>query len=111
MKTLPLVTIFVGSSQADFLDFWRETDIFAYQIRDAIYKKGAQKFSKKYDLVREVVNFYQSSGECKSVVTSPTYQPVTFDEGFDRKASSATNIAVFTDLIDRWIQGCWQNSF
>ncbi|CAG5100153.1 Oidioi.mRNA.OKI2018_I69.XSR.g16868.t1.cds [Oikopleura dioica] len=105
MRTSPLLAIFVGSGEADFLDFWRETDIFAHQIRDTIYKKGAQKFSKKYDRVREVVNFYQSSGECDSVVTSPTYEPVTFDEGsFDRRASPATNIAVFTDLIDRWIQ-------
>ena len=106
MKLSPFLAIFAGSSSADPLEFWGESNLFAYQIRESIPKNGlANRFIKKYDEVREVARYYQSSGICASGVTSPTYEPVSFDAIFDRKASPSANIAALSDLLDQWIQG------
>ena len=79
MKLLPFLA-FLGSSRAgpSFLDFWKESDFFALQVRDQISKNGlGNRFLKAYKEVREVSAFYQSAGLCQSTISSPTYSPTS----------------------------------
>ena len=105
MKLSPFLTVLAGSGQAQPLTFWRESDLFAYQVREQIPKNGlGNRFIKKYDELRDVMRWFRDEGICYYDITSPSYEPVSFDAVFDGKASPGANIDALTDLIDRWIQ-------
>ena len=105
MKISSFFTILAGSGQAEPLTFWRESNLFAYQIREQIPKNGlANRFIKKYYEVRDVMRWFQNEGLCESDVSYPSYEPVSFDAVFDARASPGDNIEALTDLVDRWTQ-------
>lgn len=105
MKISAFLTILAGSGQAEPLEFWTESDYFAYRIRQSIQKKGiANRFTKKYDQVRDVMRWFQDEGVCESDLTSPSYEPVNFDAVFDPKASPGANIQALADVLDLRIQ-------
>ncbi|CAG5081118.1 Oidioi.mRNA.OKI2018_I69.PAR.g9791.t1.cds [Oikopleura dioica] len=105
MKISPFLTILSVSAEAGPLDFWTESDIYAYRVQKSIQKKGiANRFIKKYDQVRDAMRWFQDEGVCDSVVSSPSYEPVGFDAVFDARASPGANIGSLADLLDRWTQ-------
>ena len=96
-----------GLSRADpvqFLDFWTETDIFAFRIQDAVSDvvKG-NMFFRKYENVRQVLQHYQNDGDCESVLSDPSYAQINV-KTFDDKLSEAANIDNLVDMLDDWIQ-------
>ena len=106
MKLLPFLA-FLGSSRAgpSFLDFWKESDLFALQVRDQISKNGlGNRFLKAYKGVREVSAFYQSDGLCQSTISSPTNSAVRFDPVFDRQVNPGANMENLYKSLDAWIQ-------
>ncbi|CAG5110439.1 Oidioi.mRNA.OKI2018_I69.chr2.g4841.t1.cds [Oikopleura dioica] len=75
MKLSPFLTVLAGSGQAQPLTFWRESDLFAYQVREHIPKNGlGNRFIKKYDEVRDVMRWFRDEGICDTDVTSPSYE-------------------------------------
>ncbi|CAG5081097.1 Oidioi.mRNA.OKI2018_I69.PAR.g9786.t1.cds [Oikopleura dioica] len=87
MKILPFLSVLAGSGEAGPLDFWTESDIFAYRVQKSIQKKGiANRFIKKYDQVRDAMRWFQDEGVCDSDVSSPSYEPVGFDAVFDAQS-------------------------
>merc|ERR1719223_1807765 len=96
-----------GLSRAEpvqFLDFWTETDVFAFQIQDAVSDvvKG-NRFFRKYKNLRQVLQHYQNSGDCEGDLSDPTYARVNVAT-FDEKLNEAANIENFVDMLDDWIQ-------
>ena len=96
MKIYLFLPLFGSLIQADFLDFWKESNLFAYQIRYSFARKRFGKlFWKHYEEIKNVLKFYQSDGLCESTITSPTYKAVTFDAVFDEKVSVGENVYAF----------------
>ena len=108
MKLSPLLTFF-GSSSANFLDFWKDCDLFALQVRDQILRNGLgnrflKRFKSSYESVREVSVFYKSGGLCESTISSPSYSSINFDAVFDRQANAGANMEKLYVLLEKWIQ-------
>ena len=95
---------FCRAEPVQFLDFWTETDIFAFQIQNAISDvvKG-NAFLRKYENVREVLQHYQNGGNCASHLSNPTYAHVSVAT-FDEILNEAANIDSLVDMLDDWIQ-------
>lgn len=96
-----------GLSRADpvqFLDFWSESDVFAFQLQNAVSDvvKG-NRFYRKYKNLRQVLQHYQNEGECEGDLSDPTYERVNV-KTFDEKLNEAANIDNFVNMLDDWIQ-------
>ena len=108
-RLLPLLTLFGSCRAADdnFLDFWRESNVMAFKIRDQISKNSlGNRFIKLYKNVREVTRFYQNEGVCASTISSPSYsQVISFKHHahFDRKTNPGANMENLARVLGMWI--------
>ena len=68
MKILNFLTISTSLGNPvepiQFLDFWTENDIFAFQIqRQFSTNEDKSSFSTNYNAIRNVMEFYQDTGK------------------------------------------------
>ena len=105
MKFSAVLLAGLGRANPDqFLDFWRETDVFAFQIKNAVSDVvNGKRFFKKYKNLRQVLQHYQNAGDCESQLSDPTYARVSL-KTFDEKLNEAANIDNFVDMLDDWIE-------
>ena len=88
-----------------FIEFWEAADEYASELFSALgaaSKKHASAFDNRYERAKRAVEFYQDSGPCDSGFTNPSYEPVEM-RSFDTRASLATNLNQFADMLDDWI--------
>jgi len=93
-----------GLGRADpvqFLDFWKESDVFALQINNELGR--ARVFYKKYTNLKKVLQHYQNEGDCEGGHSDPTYERVNM-KSFDERLNQAANIDNFLEMMEDWIQ-------
>ena len=93
--------VHAGPVQVQFLDFWKETDVFALQIQDALV--SGRRFEFIYNNLRKATEYYQSEGDCNSQFTNPSYQEIAVMT-FDEQLNVAANVENFVDMIENWIE-------
>ena len=96
-----------GLGRADpvqFLDFWKETDVFALQINNAVAELGEGRvIYRKYKLLKKVLQHYQNEGDCEGGHSDPTYEQVNLTS-YDERLNEAANIDNFLDMMEDWIE-------
>ena len=107
MKILNFLTISTGFGNpiepAQFLDFWIKTDIFAFQIqRQFSTNEEKSSFSSNYNAIRNVMEFYQDSGDCDYFFQHPTFEVVE-ELSYDGNLSLADNVNNLIKNIDSWL--------
>ena len=96
-----------GLGHADpvqFLDFWKESDVFAVQIDNAIAElKQGRVFYRKYKNLKTVLQYYQNKGICEGGHSDPSYEVVNM-KSFDEKLNQAANIENLLGMMEDWIE-------
>ena len=93
--------VHAGPTQKQFLDFWKETDVFALQIQDVLV--SGRRFDINYDKLRKATEYYQSEGVCHSQFTNPSYEEIAVTT-FDEQLNVAANVENFVEMIENWIE-------
>ena len=106
MRASTILSIFYSSTfggPIQLISFWQETDFFALQIQNAFRTaEAARQFSFAYDRVREVMEFYQDTGDCDYSFSNPTFELVEAF-AFDRDLPLPENIDNLVWNVDEWI--------
>ena len=96
-----------GLGRADpvqFLDFWKESDVFAVQIDNALAElKQGRVFYRKYKNLKNVLQYYQNKGICEGGHSDPSYELVNM-KSFDEKLNQAANIENLLGMMEDWIE-------
>jgi hypothetical protein len=93
--------VHAGPTQKQFLDFWKETDVFALQIHDVLV--SGRRFGFIYNNLRKATEYYQSEGDCDSQITNPSYEEIPVMT-FDEQLNVAANVENFVEMIENWIE-------
>ena len=92
-----------------FIDFWRESDVFAMRIQREFPSESAKNtFWSYYSDVRKSMEFYQDSGACDYFFQNPTFELVDV-KAFNDDLSVAKNTEKLIKNIDDWLNSAFRN--